>query len=161
MSRLSSKPQDGAPRSLFVLYEPGHVEALERLWRGHPEERSGSLVIALSLDVEARLAERNIVFSSGREYKHRSPDLLKREDEMMEAFFADPRWPSFTYRGIELRATFLFMFRAYLQRVWYYGNLLISIVERHPDAQRMVVFAPGGRVSNVAGGLAAREKNTF
>ncbi|TSC70226.1 MAG: hypothetical protein G01um101449_407 [Parcubacteria group bacterium Gr01-1014_49] len=157
MSRLSPKPQNGEPRSLFILYEPGHVEALERLWRRHPEERSGSLVIALSLDVEAKLAERNIVFSSGREYKRPSPDLLKREDEMMKAFFVDSRWSSFTYRGIELRATFLFMFRAYLQRVWYYGNLLISIVERHASVRRIVVFAPGGKVSSVAGGLAVRE----
>lgn len=146
------------PHAIFLLYEPGQVEALERLWRERPEERIGSLVVAFALDIEAKLTERGIAFSSGHRYKQPFPDLLATEDEMMAAFFADPRWAAFEYRGIALRTTFLFMFRLYFQRVFYYGNLLISIVETHPRVKRLVLFAPcGGIVSAVAGGLAKRE----
>lgn len=147
------------PRTIFLLYEPGQVEALERLWRERPLEQTDSLVVAFALDIEAKLMERGITFSSGRRYKQPFPDLLAAEDEMIAAFFADPRWAAFEYRGIALRTTFLFMFRLYFQRVFYYGNLLISIVETHPRVERLVLFAPcGGIVSAVAGGLAKRER---
>lgn len=136
----------------------GHVDGLERLFRNRPHERADSLAIALSVDIEEELRKRSIPFSSGRDYKKIAPDLLTAQDAMMDAFFADPRWKLFTYRGIELRTTFLFMFRAYFQRVWYYGNLLISILEAHPEAERLAVFAPSGMLSSVAGGLSHRER---
>jgi glycosyltransferase involved in cell wall biosynthesis len=148
-------------RAAFLLYEPGQVEELERLWRERPEERDDSLVVAFALDVEERLAERGIAFFSGREYKRPSLDLFTTEDKMMETFFADSRWTAFNYRGVALPKTFRFMFRAYLQRVWYYSNLLISIVEIHPNLQRFVLFASSGVVSQVAGGLARREINAI
>lgn len=154
---MKQSPDENS-RTIFLLYEPGQVEALERLWRERPLERADSLVVALALDIEAKLTERDIAFSSGRKYKQPFPDLLATEDKMMTAFFADPRWAAFNYRGIALQTMFLFMFRLYFQRVFYYGNLLISIVETHPRVERLILFAPGGGiVSAVAGGLAKRE----
>lgn len=150
--------QSSRAHSLFLLYERGHIDELERLFRERPQERVDSLTIALSLDIEEELRRRNTPFSSGRDYKKTAPDLLTAQDAMMDAFFADSRWKLFAYRGIELQTTFRYMFRAYFQRVWYYGNLLISILEIHSEAERLVVFAPSGIVSSVAGGLSRRER---
>ncbi len=158
MKTKLKRPQGNRSRTLFLLYELGHIDGLERLFRNQPHERAGSLTVALSLDIEEELRKRNIPFFSGCDYKKIAPDLLTAQDAMMDAFFADPRWKLFTYRGIELRTTFLFMFRAYFQRVWYYGNLLISILEAHPEAERLAVFAPSGMLSSVAGGLSHRER---
>lgn len=157
-SRLKQPQKEDTRATLFLLYESGHVEALERLFRERPHERTDSLVIALSSDIEVELEKRYIPFSSGRDYKRIAPDLLAAQDEMMDAFFADSRWKLFTYRGIELRTIFLFMFRSYFQRVWYYGNLLMSVLETHQEAKRLTLFAPSGAVSSVAGGLVHRER---
>lgn len=158
MKTKLKRSQSSRSLTLFLLYELGHVDGLERLFRNRPHEYADSLAIALSFDIEEELRKRNIPFSSGRDYKKIAPDLLTAQDAMMDAFFVDPRWKIFTYRSIELRTTFLFMFRAYFQRVWYYGNLLISILEAHPEAERLAVFAPSGMLSSVAGGLSHRER---
>lgn len=160
MGVRSEQSSNESPHTLFLLYELGHIEELERFLRERPEERADSLVVAFSLDIEEKLSERRIPFSSGRKYKQAFPDLLKVEDEMMEAFFIDHRWAAFNYRGVAMATTFQFMFRVYLQRLWYYGNLFVSIVEAHPSVRRFMLFAPGGGiVSQVAGGLAWREIN--
>lgn len=145
------------PYTVFVLYEPWQVEELECLWRERPREKDDSLVIALGLDIEAKLDERGIAYASGRIYKRPFPDLLATEDKMLDAFFVDSRWKAFVHRGISLPTTFRFVFRIYLQRVWYYSNLLISIVESHPSVTRLTLFAPHGVAFETAGVLATKE----
>lgn len=150
--------QNDDPRTIILLYEAGQAEALERYLHERPEEKARSLVIALSLDIEESLKERNITFSSGRDYKQPFPNLLATEEGMLSAFFSDPRWATFMYRGVALQTTFRFMFQIYLQRVWYYSNLLISIVEAHSGIQHLIVFASSSSVVfEVAGTLANRE----
>lgn len=158
MPTPSIQPRGDRRLTLFFLYERVHAAAYERFLQEQPGERTESVVIALSVDTEAELSKRNIPFVSGRTYKQTAPDLLTAQDEMMQSFFADPRWGTFVYRGVDLPTTFRFMFRSYLQSVWYYGNLLVSVVEKHPEARRIVVFAPSGIVSSAAGMFARRER---
>ncbi|MDE1919367.1 MAG: hypothetical protein KGH56_01575 [Patescibacteria group bacterium] len=158
MPTLQKQEKNGPRRPAFVVYERWHVEALD----GALRERSGSYedasVLALSVETERELEKRRIPFFSGRIYKNLSSDLLASQDAAMEAFFADPRWKQFAYRGVELPATFLFSFRSYLQSVWYYGGILTSFLEAHPDVSGFVPFAPNGFVGSAAGSLAKLER---
>lgn len=159
MESQLKQSQNADYRTVFLLYELGQVEMLECFWRGRPEERINSLVVALALDIEVKLMEQGIPFSSGRKYKQSFTDPLTMADEMTAAFFADPRWAMFNHRGVPFKTTFMFMFGVYLQRILYYGNLLISIIEINSSVKRFVLFTPsGGAVSKVAGGLAGRER---
>ncbi|MEK7095346.1 MAG: CDP-glycerol glycerophosphotransferase family protein [Patescibacteria group bacterium] len=146
-------------KTIFLIYELGHVEELQRFFAENPKEKIDSLVIALSLDIEAKLREQKIPFTSISKYKEVFPNQLQEEDEMITAFFTDPQWGGFQYKNIFLPTIFQFMFRAYLQRVYYYSNLLISVMEKHPDALEFKLFTPSETISKTFGTLAFREIN--
>ncbi len=143
-------------KSLIVLYERGQVEGLQRL--AHGDVKNASLV-ALSLEVEQALEERKISFISARGFKHVPLDLLRTEDTIASSFLDEKFWAPFSYRGVPLRSTLQFAFRAYLQRVRYYAGLLASILEAHPEVEHIVLFEPAGVVMpEVAGALALQEQ---
>lgn len=146
-------------QTLFLLYELNQVEELKHLFDERPKEREDSIVIALSLDIEERLRECRIAHLSGCDYKEIVSDQLVIEDEMMKNFFSNEKWKDFVYRDILLPVIFQFMFRAYLQRVWYYGNLIISILDKHRDIREIRVFPPIETISKTFGILAYREIN--
>lgn len=157
MKSPSKNAKNNRSQVVYLLYEALQVETLERLWSKQPETRADVLVVALTLDVETRLTQKNISFQSARDCKVVFPQLLTAQDAMIEKFFDGDTWAVFEYRGVDLRSTFQFMFRSYLHRVWYYGSLLVSFVEGHPRVKQFVLFAPSGIVSKVAGTLAEHE----
>lgn len=159
MENQPIETQKNKHRTLFLVYELAQVEELETLFHKRPEEKSDSLVVALSLEIEDKLKERNIPFSSAGKYKNTPIDLLEVEDTMMKSFFSDSIWKAFDYRGIALQATFKFMFHVYFQRVRYYADLLISVIEANPDTKKIVTFVPSEVISKTFGGLAYREIN--
>lgn len=146
-------------KTIFFIYELAHVGELQRFFHEKPQEKIDSVVIALSLDIEFRLSEQKIPFISISKYKEIFPNQLSEEDRMMTEFFANLQWRKFEYKNIFLPTIFQFMFRSYLQRVHYYSNLLISVVETHPNATKFILFAPSEVISKTFGTLASREIN--
>jgi len=143
--------------SLIILYELGHVDKLLNFLNSESKEDKKYLIIALSLDIEKRLLEKNINYISARVYKFLFVDQLSAEDKMLDTFFADSRWKDLNYRNINFTTTFEFMFRSYFQRVRYYANILISIFETHKDILRVITFSSAERVSKTHGILAKKE----
>lgn len=157
MKKHSRRKEKNKPRTLVILYDLGQVEELEHFLLGPSGKDTDCLVVALSLEIETKLIEREIPFVSGGLYKKVFPDQLITEDRMMSEFFSDQRWKKFNYRGVPLLTTFIFMFRAYVQRARYYSNLIISILENHQGVSHLILFSPSERVSNTFGNLAQRE----
>ncbi len=129
-------------KTIWLLYEVAQVEKLVSYWKDNPEEKNTSSVIALSLDIESKLKEMNIVFFSARTYKQTFNDMLAKEDEIISNFFSDLRWKKFAYKGVDLKMILLFKFRIYLQRARYYSNLIISIIENHSKIEGFALFSP-------------------
>ncbi len=146
-------------KTMFIIYELGHVDELKKYFEKHPEEKISSVVVALSIDIEEKLFKEGIPFVSGGSYKKVFLDQLSNEDDMMKIFFNDPRWNEFVYRDIHLPEIFRFMFRAYLQVVRYYGMLITSIIEAHPTVDEVKIFEMSEVVSSAHGTLAFRELN--
>lgn len=78
--------------TLFILYESGQVEELERFFNKNQEKKNNSRLIAMSLDVEAKLLDYDMTFSSIKDYKKIANDLLESEDEMILPFFKEKFW---------------------------------------------------------------------
>ncbi|MFA6315444.1 MAG: CDP-glycerol glycerophosphotransferase family protein [Candidatus Paceibacterota bacterium] len=146
-------------KTLFLIYELGQVDELQRFFGKNPKAKTDSLVIAFSLDIEARLYEQKVPFVSISKYKNIFPNQLNEEDKMITAFFSDLAWKKFKYKNIFLPTIFQFMFRSYFQRIHYYSNLLISVVEVHSNATQFKLFAPSEIISKTFGTLAFREIN--
>lgn len=161
MKNRTAQSDNNISQTIFLIYELGHVDELLRFFREQPTEEATAVVMAFSLDIEEKLLEQDISFSSIRTYKKISSDQLSSEDEMMEVFFSDSRWSEFKYRDISVPTIFQFMFRSYLQRVRYYGNMIVPMLEAHSNIKRIVLFSPGEAISKTFGILARREINVI
>lgn len=144
---------------MFIIYELGHVDELKKYFEKNPEKKDSSVIVALSIDIEEKLEKSSIPFTSAASYKKVFPEQLSNEDQMMETFFSGESWKQFAYRDIPLLNIFLYMFRAYLQVVRYYGMLLTEIIEAHQDIDEIKLFPQSEVISSTHGTLAFRELN--
>ena len=144
-------------RTIFLLYELGHVAELERLWRAQPEEQADSVVVALRLDIEAALTKRGIAYSSGRYYRPLDTKRFTLSEEWTKSLFESSEWKWFQYRGLQLSEIFSISVQLYFVQVLYYAAIVANLLTANPRLPRLIVF-PSFQQVPLKGRILERER---
>lgn len=148
-----------ASKTIILIYEPEQISEMERLLTA-PKMKGvrAPLIVALDLEVEYLLQERNIAFRSGVQY--RSDTTGERSlyaEQWTEQIRRDTAWKSFTYRGISLIEPLLFSLQLYIQHALYYVDIITNLLEAHPEVKKIIIFPSAMRVFPTSGYLASHE----
>lgn len=114
-------------------------------------------VVALDAEVEEALAARGIPFVSAKGY--RTPDLGFRDaayawtKEVLE----NPQHPFIAYRGVPLGRVYFYPLYLYFIRVAYWLDILVSLMERHPGVEKLVVYPSAFQATETIGVLGQEE----
>ena len=137
-------------KTLVLLSEPWQVDAL-------PTFADGEQVVALDAEVEDMLAAKNISCISIKEY--RTPSLAFRDAAYSWAkqVLEDPEAPFATYRDVPLSRVYFYPLYLYFTRVAYWLDATATLLERHSDVSRIVVYPSAEVASETMGDLAAEE----
>ncbi len=140
-------------RTIFV-YEPGQIQTLEALL---PHRGTDAEIVAMDMEVEYLLQEKNIPFVSGRRYRETETlEHMKFTEQFIENLFKRKDWQWFSYRNIPLGRIFAFPLRQYLNRSLYYIEFFSNAASHQPAP--WFVFRPNGPTPDLGGPLI---KDTF
>ena len=90
----------------LIIYEPEQIASLEKLLKQGYEDTIPT-IIALDMEVEFLLQEKNISFLSGRAYQSKtSAERTVMVGEWTKEIFLNPRWSFFAYRGVPFTEMF-------------------------------------------------------
>lgn len=126
--------------TIFLLYEKGHIEELERFWREHPDLRTHSLVVATAPELEERLHDRGIAFVSGHDYRSLDSSGLTLSEKWTASVLRSREWEWLQYRDVPFAEIFFFSVQYCFLQAIYYGTIIENIYTAHQNMRTLIIF---------------------
>jgi len=122
------------------------------------EEQKNLTIIALGVDIELALREQNILFETGRGLRTTShADALMKTEMIGRSILSDPSLSFLLYRGVPLAHVLMPVLQDYLLYPLYFIDILTTLIERHPECERIIVPPSTITVLETAGIMALLE----
>lgn len=152
-----ANPSPGPKKNLLFLYETWQVRALLDDTADGRLSLESTTIISFSTEIDALLRLDGIAYVTVGDYFDDAPKQLIEEDELLQSYFADPRWCTTAYGDVVLVETFRTAFRLYMQTALYYIRAMTAVLGERHQVSCVLVYASAKQPSSLAGILAHKE----
>ena len=143
--------------NVIFISELDHIDKLVDFLNDHSSiKKEGFFVVALDLEIEALLTEKEIPFISAKSYRTPDAALMTLSETWASSVLESKRWSFFAYRGVSLSRLYFLPLQMYLSYLIYYAGIVANIFQKHSLIKRVVVF-PSSR-GDVAMGSVLTQK---
>lgn len=146
-------------QTAILVYEVGQLDALIRFLASLSEEGKGGVVIvAIGADIEFALEKQGRTFISGKGLRTmRNAELILYVEKLGREVLDDPTFSFFSYRGVRLGDIYMPALQNYLLYVLYFVDVITTLVQKHSEYKKFVLFSPATITYETAGVFALLE----
>lgn len=118
-------------------------------------------VVALDAEVEEVLTARGVSYISAKDYRTPNCDFRDAAHEWAKQVLENPEHPFIEYRSVSLGRVYFYQLYLYFTRLAYWFDIVASLLERHPDTAKLVVYPPSFRATETTADLTQEELNAL
>ncbi|MBI5003541.1 hypothetical protein HZC00_00390 [Candidatus Kaiserbacteria bacterium] len=160
-------------KSALLFHDPGQIDLLTSLLSTTAQGESPT-VVAMGADVEFVLEKRSIPFYSARDLRRTGHvERLVLAEKLAHESFEDPLFNFFSHKNIHIGKIYSVALQTYLLDLIYFTDIVASLVEDHPELERVTVLpltievpetgrllaGLEARVVEIAAGLVCKQRN--